>query len=506
MAKTKETVYKLPVTLKCDPAEIENGIDIEIVHKVIKKHQAQIVRYEYLKSMYDGFHGIFDLPSKDEWKPDNRLAVGFPEYLVTTFQGYAYGIAPKIAHPDESINDSVQSFLSSTHFDDFFYELTTGGDVYGHCWAYLYQDEETQTKITHFTPKELFCVYDDTLKGRALFAVRYGVHGEESKNKGKLYGEVLTADEIKPFEDKAYTESETKPNPYGMIPVVECRLNDRRKSLFEAVCGMTELYNKALSEKGNDVDAFAEAYLAIIGVEVNEEGYRQIRDKRLINIFGTNNADKVKDYLIQFLQKPTADETQENLLDRLERLIFQVSMVANISDESFANAASGEALAYKLWNTSNLGNTYDRKNTKTIEKIFKIWCSLSTNCSSQDAWKDIEVTMTRNLPKNLKSEADVARSLEGVVSKETQLKVLSIVDDPAAELERIDEEEAESMAQVTSTGGFGGITSASTYEITSLLRKLQKDEITRNNAIRMFKHIGLSEDEAVQLMDDRNVI
>ena len=29
----KETVYKLPVTLKCDPAEIENGIDIEIVHK-----------------------------------------------------------------------------------------------------------------------------------------------------------------------------------------------------------------------------------------------------------------------------------------------------------------------------------------------------------------------------------------------------------------------------------------------------------------------------------------
>ena len=269
---------------------------------------------------------------------------------------------------------------------------------------------------------------------------------------------------------------------------------------------MTELYNKALSEKGNDVDAFAEAYLAIIGVEVNEEGYRQIRDKRLINIFGTNNADKVKDYLIQFLQKPTADETQENLLDRLERLIFQVSMVANISDESFANAASGEALAYKLWNTSNLGNTYDRKNTKTIEKIFKIWCSLSTNCSSQDAWKDIEVTMTRNLPKNLKSEADVARSLEGVVSKETQLKVLSIVDDPAAELERIDEEEAESMAQVTSTGGFGGITSASTYEITSLLRKLQKGEITRNNAIRMFKHIGLSEDEAVQLMDDRNVI
>lgn len=158
--------------------------------------------------------------------------------------------------------------------------------------------------------------------------------------------------------------------------------------------------------------------------------------------------------MIQFLQKPTADETQENLLDRLERLIFQVSMVANISDESFANAASGEALAYKLWNTSNLGNTYDRKNIKTIEKIFKIWCSLSTNCPSQDAWKDIEVTMSRNLPKNLKSEADVARSLEGVVSKETQLKVLSIVDDPAEELTRIEKEESKAKEQTTSMNPF----------------------------------------------------
>lgn len=495
----KETVYKLPTTLKCDPSAVEDGVSIELVHEFITKHQAQIARYEYLQAMYDGFHGIYDLPDKDEWKPDNRLAVGFPEYIVTTFQGYAYGIPLKISHPDEAINDSVQEFMRNAHFDDFFSELTTKGSVYGHCWAYLYQDEEAQTKITHFSPKELFCVHDDTLKNRALFSVRYGIHGDESKNKGKLYGEVMTPFEIKRFEDENFIE--TQDNPYLMIPVVECRLNDRRKSLFEAVCGMTELYNKALSEKGNDVDAFAEAYLAIIGVEVTEDGYRQIRDNRFINIFGTNSADKVKDYLIDFLQKPTADATQENLLDRLERLIFQVSMVANISDESFANAASGEALAYKLWNTSNLGNTYDRKNIKTIEKIFKIWCSLQTNCPDKDAWRDIEVTITRNLPKNLKYEAETARALEGVVSRETQLKTLSIVNDPAEEIAKIEEEEAENMAQVASVSGSAG---ASTYEITSLLRKFKRGEITRKNAIKMFARLGFSEEEAQELMDDRD--
>ena len=72
----------------------------------------------------------------------------------------------------------------------------------------------------------------------------------------------------------------------------------------------------------------------------------RIRDERVINIFGTDNADEIKNIVVQFLTKPTADATQENLLNRLERLIFQISMSANISDDSFGNVASGEAMAY----------------------------------------------------------------------------------------------------------------------------------------------------------------
>lgn len=495
--------YALPETLKCDPAEIKNGVSIELVHKYIERHEELLPRYAYLKAMYDGFHGIFDLPAKDDWKPDNRLAVGFPEYLVTTFEGYAYGIPPKIIHPDEGINENIQAFLKAVHFDDFFKELTTLGSEFGHAWAYLYQDEETKTKIKYFDPTQLFCVYDDTLEGRALFAVRYGRHGEESKNKDKLYGEVLTPTEIKLFEDKEYTETDV--NPYGMIPVVECRLNERRKSLFESVCGMTELYDKAISEKGNDVDAFAEAYLAIIGVEVKEDGYREIRDKRFINIFGTRSAEEVKDSIIQFLQKPTADATQENLLDRLERLIFQISMVANISDESFSNAASGEALAYKLWNTSNLGNTYDLKNVKTLEKIFKLWCSLSTNCPNKDAWQEIEVQMTRNLPKNLKSEAETAQALDGIVSRETQLRVLSIVDDPQVEKEKMKAEDeaniSSSVADNMFNGGEDKLNGAQISSLVGIVEQYSAGVLSEGQAAALItKGVNVEPDEARRIL------
>ncbi len=68
----------------------------------------------------------------------------------------------------------------------------------------------------------------------------------------------------------------------------------------------------------------------------------RIRDNRIINIFGTDDASKI---VVEFLQKPDGDTTQEHLLDRLERLIYQIAMVSNINDESFGNA-SGVALEF----------------------------------------------------------------------------------------------------------------------------------------------------------------
>ena len=50
-----------------------------------------------------------------------------------------------------------------------------------------------------------------------------------------------------------------------------------------------------------------------------------------------------------------------------------------------------------------------------------------------------------NYPANLESEAEVAKSLEGVVSKETQLKALSLVDNVSDEIERLEAEQTPSV-------------------------------------------------------------
>lgn len=442
--------YQLPEPLLCSADKVRDGVSMELADEYIRKHEARMQRYQYLENLYRGLHDVYRQPEKEDWKPDNRLAVNFPRYITETFMGYTYGIPIKESHPDEAVNEAIKAFGNNNEITDHEYELFRKACIYGHAWEYLYQDERTKTKMTVCTPKELFAVYDDTVKGRALFAIRYGYRGEENNYQEKRYGEILTCTQIEAFEGSS--KREVRENPYGYIPCVEYRLNDERMGLFEEVTGLVEAYNHTIGEKANDVDAFAEAYLAVLGAELDDDGVRRIRDNRIINIYGTDDA---KEILVQFLQKPTADGTQENLLNRLERLIYQISMVANISDENYGNATSGIALAYKLQAMSNLALGFDRKIEKSLKKRYKIFCSLPTNVPDPNAWREVEIKTTRNIPNNIKEETEMAQGLEGMVSKETQLGVLSIVDNVSDEIKRMKEEEEDRESDIVTRRMFG---------------------------------------------------
>ena len=195
-------------------------------------------------------------------------------------------------------------------------------------------------------------------------------------------------------------------------------------------------YNKAISEKANDVDYFADAYLKILGASLDSDTLNSIRDNRIINLTG----DDSNNVVVEFIDKPNADTTQENLIQRLERLIFQMSMVANISDENFGSS-SGISLKYKLLSMSNLAKTKERKFTSGMNRRYRVIFSNPINKMNADDWVKIDYKFTQNFPANLQEEAQIASQLSGIVSHETQLSVLSNVENVQKELDRIELEE-----------------------------------------------------------------
>lgn len=455
MAQHSKRPYKLPAMLRAEAEDIERFEDreeidsavMDTVKKYIDLHERYLRRYQYLEALYKGFHSIYDLPEKPDWKPDHRLAVNFPRYMTETFSGYGYGVPIKVTYkPDEesaqaeAVNEAVQDFGKGNEIDDHNAEMVKKTCIYGHAFEYLYQNEDEETKITACSPIELFVVYDDSIRDRALFAIRYWYKETEYGVELDPVGELMTRTRIYHFEDGKVVDMVE--NPYGYIPVVEWRMNDERIGLYEEVAGLIETYNMTLGEKANDVDAFAEAYMAITGSRVDEDAVKQIREDRVINVYGTEDANGTQVY---FITKPSADGTQENLLNRLEDLIYETSMVANISDESFGNATSGVALQYKLQAMSNLALSFDRKIEKSLKKRYKIFCSLPTNVSDPDAYRDLDIVFTRNLPANTSEEIAAAKELAGIVSQETQLSRLSFVKDVKAEADRIREESMQAV-------------------------------------------------------------
>lgn len=414
----------------------DEPITVEVLTKFMEKHKLEVARYEYLKNMYRGIMSIDDEPTKDPWKPDNRLTVNFTKYIVDTFTGYFNGIPVKKSHSDKEILSKLQEFDNLNDMENEESELAKMACIYGRAFELLYQNEETQTNVIYNTPENMFMVYDDTIKQEPLFAVRYGYDDDY-----KLYGEVYTKETTYALNGTMgfYNMTEQTPNPFDDLPVVEFYFNEERMSIFESVISLVNAFNKAISEKANDVDYFSDQYLAFLGAAVEEEDLKNIRSNRVINYYGEGSEAKNVD--VKFLEKPDSDSQTENLLDRLTKLIFQTTMVANISDESFGSS-SGVSLAYKLQAMSNLALSFQRKFQSSLNGRYKLFCELSTNVSNRDTWKDIEYTFTRNEPKNIKEQAETANILKGITSEETALSVISIIPDVQAEMEKIKKEEA----------------------------------------------------------------
>lgn len=426
-------MVKLNVKKLFTTARLEEVTE-EIVYKAIKQHKTIVPKYLDNERLYLSNHDILRADKKEPWKPDNRLVLNYAKYIVDTFSGYHLGVPLKVSHDDEIVDSFIRNFRNLNDAEDSEFELAKIVDIFGHGFIYLYQDEDGNTRMTYNNPINMLMVHDDTVQERPYFAVRYVY--EQDKLEG--WGEVITDDDIIPFElniDSVRFKEPTK-HIYSKLPVVEMVLNEERQGIFDSVKTLINALNKAVSEKANDVDYFADAYLKVIGLELEEDVAKNIRETRVINLWGETGTPLDA----SFLDKPNSDTTQQNLIELLKSSIFSISMVADMTEQDFGNA-SGTALAFKLQAMSNLALAKDRKMQSALNRMYEVVMSVPKVGVPPDAWRGITYQFSRNVPRNLLEEAQVVAQLDGQVSDETKLKVLSIVDNVADELQRVSNEE-----------------------------------------------------------------
>lgn len=405
-----------------------------LLTEFLNEHAKEVEnRYKKLLAAYESDHDILHDEPKPNNKPDNRIVVNFPKYIVDTMNGFFIGNPIKVVADDEAVAEYVDYIDQYNDQDDNNAELSKIMSIYGKGYEMYFTDEEAALCITYLTPIESFMIFDDSILERPLYFIRRYTDREKIE-----WGSISNEYGVRYFKITGgvkFTDEDWQPHYFPGVPATEFIENGEKQGIFEPVLSMVNAYNKALSEKANDVDYFADAYLKILGVELSEDQLKHIRDNRIINFEGT----EFEKLIVEFMNKPDGDSTQENLLNRLERLIFHISMVANISDENFG-AATGIALKYKLQAMSNLEKTKERKFTSGMNRRYKLLFGHPASKVQKDAWVQLRYQYTPNFPANLLEEVQIAAQMEGVTSHETQLKVISVVDDVQSELDKIEEE------------------------------------------------------------------
>lgn len=424
----------------------DEELTISDLLRFIGKNNELAKEYQHNLDMYEGNHDILH-NVKRAFGPDNRLVANLPHYIVDTYNGFFTGIPPKITLEDKASNVMLQQWNDENSFQDKLSEISKQADIYGRSLAFVYQDEDSNTRIAFSSPATSFMIYDDTVARQPLAFVRYWKDNDEQQ-----VGMVYYADKIVPFVNSKFAEE--KPNLYGLVPAVEFYGNEERQGVFDNVKTLIDELDRVLSQKANQVEYFDNAYLKVLGVNLDQDGDGK-PDADLIGnqmIYSPDadaaNAD------VEFISKPDGDNMQEHIIDRLVSMIYQISMVANLNDEAFAGNSSGVALQYKLLPMRNMAANKERKFTQALRKLYRIVFSAGAVLpdSQKDAWRDLDFDFKRNLPEDLSNDASIAQQLQGLVSHETLLKILPFVDDPKAELKRIKDEKIDNMQDAMKYG------------------------------------------------------
>lgn len=412
-----------------------------------------VLNKRYITNMnyYLGKHAILSENSFKSDNIDNRIVDNKIKPLVDSYNGFFIGIPPTITATDDSVNEEVQTWNNENLIQDQLNEISKQTDIYGRSIAFIYQGEDSKPHLKYSSPSHAFIIYDDTVERNPLAFVRYEL--EDGETYTEAYGQIQYADKIYKFKGSEISDdtdtNEYAANPYGIVPAVEFYENEERQGIFEQIIYLQDELDHAMSQKANQIAYFDNAYMYMFGINLSEDedGNPEFNFKKNRLIYSPNIDPSTKPE-IGFISKPDADGMQENMIDHLQKSIYENTGIANLRDENFAGNSSGIAMQYKLLSMKDKADSKERKFTQSLKKIYQIvFATLFSDKTKQQAWSNLKFHFTRNLPDDIAALISSAKNAEGLVSHQTQLSLLPFIKDPRAELDQISKEKAEAIKQ-----------------------------------------------------------
>lgn len=428
--------------------------DIELtpalLHKMLQRFQLDVeqklVKY---KNYYDGKQDILKKTYEDPSKPCNKTITNYMKNLVDSYVGYM--AAPgHISYRSEQDIEDVMDILRYNDYQNEDADFLTNALIYGTAAELMYVDALGKTRFKQINPTQCFGVYDDSLSGDLIYFVRfYKVNDwDESDNYNvDVYSDTSITKYFMVGMNGELQFIEETPHYFAQCPANIFSLPDE-KSLFDCVMSLQDSANELLSGEIDDFSAFCDAYLCLEGVDADIDDINAMKESRVMLV-----PTGAKAY---YLTKNANDNQVENILKRIHDSIYRIAQCPDFSSETFVGGvSSGIAIQYRLTGMENRAAIIEGAMKKALQRRVEIICGIASLSMGEEVFRDIEIDFIRNIPADEAATINLINSLKGIVSDETLLSQLDFIADPAAEVEKVNEQKQANMAAFSLTSGGG---------------------------------------------------
>ena len=419
----------------------------ELLQKMINRFfVSDVPKLKKYKNYYDGKQAILNKSYNDESKPCSRVVTNYCQDIADAYCGYLASPG-YISYKSENDITAIMDVLRYNDYQTEDSEFLLDALKYGIAYELMYIDEAAQVRFRLINPTSAFAIFDDSLTDDLLYFVRmYKANDwdESDLYKVDVYSDISIKHYTMAGANGSLSFVDEVPHYFSQCPANVLALPDE-KPVFECILSLQDAANEILSDEIDDYSAFCDAYLSLIGADIDAEDVASMKENRVLVLPEGAAAN--------WLTKNSSDAQVENILKRIHDNIYRIAKCPDFSSETFVGGvSSGIAIRYRLTGMETRAAAICAKMKKALQRRIEIITGIASLKLGEEVFRDIEINFKRNIPEDNTSIVNLVNALKGTVSDATLLSQIPFVADVQKELDAIKKQKQENISLYS----FGG--------------------------------------------------
>lgn len=484
------------IKILADRAEIDTAIIASLIERDIISplKQRMTEGVNYYNSRHDilahkNYYYVDGVKTEDLVKSNNTIPHSFHKILVDQKADYIVGnpIVVSIAEADvqdenkpttqeQNLIQESEDFQTALleilgeNFDELIGEAVKNASNKSIEWVHFYVDPKGELHFVVCPAEQIIPIYDTQYQDKLIYIIRYYIYdliddkGEmHQRHKVEWWTDKGVAYWVETLENlyvhdpdyeysqagHFYTFNTSSPsvkewNSWGQIPFVALWNNPELHTDLRPVKALIDAYDKVKSGWCNDLEDFQELIYILKGYnglsEASKAGLSELAF--FVKNLKTHKAVNVEQGGdVTTLKADIPVEAKIKFLEITRKEIFYFGRGIDVDNENIRSAASGVALKF-------LYAQLDMKANRTIRKLKKflkefMWFIVTyINMRDGKTYDSDQVifTINKSVIFSEKEKVDELVALKGIISDQTLLENLPMIDDADEEMARIEAE------------------------------------------------------------------